>query len=530
MLKIDNIKGNIFGGITAGIIALPLALAFGVASGLGAAAGLWGAIIVCFFATLFGGTPTQISGPTGPMTIVIASLVVTYPNNPKIIFMTIFLAGLFQIALSFSKVAKLVHYVPYPVISGFMSGIGVIILMLQLAPFLGLNADGSPVEQLFYVFKHLQDINVSAIILGIFSLLIIFFTPKKITRYCPSSLIALIIGTIVSIILHLDIKTIGEIPFGFPHFELGIISIKDFQAIIPLAITLAVLGAIDSLLTSLVADSITNTKHDSNKELFGQGLGNAVAGLFGGLAGAGATMRTVINVNSGATGRLSGVIHSLFLICLALFFAPFASKIPLAILAAILIKVGIDIIDYKYLNVITRSQKSDVFVMLTVFILTIVDNLIFAVGVGIVISSVLFAAKESKDIVVDIYDHEIPFLDEECSKYIGIIHIDGMFFFGSASTVLARSEHLIEKETVIIDCEKVKSIDISATYALEKMITNLKNRNIHVIVVFNNVKIAMKEYQAGLYPLLTRHDTTLTLKRAVEKAIRYHNKLLETKN
>ena len=195
MLKIDNIKGNIFGGITAGIIALPLALAFGVASGLGAAAGLWGAIIVCFFATLFGGTPTQISGPTGPMTIVIASLVVTYPNNPKIIFMTIFLEGLFQIALSFSKVAKLVHYVPYPVISGFMSGIGVIILMLQLAPFLGLNADGSPVEQLFYVIKHLQDINVSAIILGIFSLLIIFFTPKKITRYCPSSLIALIIGT-----------------------------------------------------------------------------------------------------------------------------------------------------------------------------------------------------------------------------------------------------------------------------------------------------------------------------------------------
>ena len=266
-----NLKGNIFGGITAGVIALPLALAFGVASGLGAGAGLWGAIIVCFFATIFGGTPTQISGPTGPMTVVVASLALAYPNNPKIIFMAIFLAGLFQIALSFSGVAKLVHYVPYPVISGFMSGIGVIIILLQVAPFIGLEASGTPVEQIFYVFKHLPNISLSAIGLSLFALAIIFLTPKKITKYCPSSLLALIAGTLVAIFMQLDVKTIGEIPLGLPHFELGLISIKDFQSIIPLGITLAILGSIDSLLTSLVAASITNTKHDSNKELLGQG-------------------------------------------------------------------------------------------------------------------------------------------------------------------------------------------------------------------------------------------------------------------
>ena len=521
-----NLKGNIFGGITAAVIALPLALAFGVASGLGAGAGLWGAIIVCLFATIFGGTPTQISGPTGPMTVVVASLVLAYPNNPKIIFMAIFLAGLFQILLSFSGVAKLVHYVPYPVISGFMSGIGVIIILLQIAPFIGLEASGTPVEQIFYVLQHLKNISLPAVGLSVFALLIIFLTPKKIAKYCPPSLIALIAGTVVAILMHLDVKTIGEIPLGFPHFELRIISLKDLQAIIPLGITLAILGSIDSLLTSLVADSITNTKHDSNKELLGQGLGNAIAGMFGGLAGAGATMRTVINVNSGATGKLSGIVHSLFLICIVLFFAPFASQIPLAILSAILIKVGIDIIDYKYLSILTRSAKSDIIVMITVFILTVIDDLIFAVGVGIVISSILFAVKASQDLVIDVYDHEMPLLDGDCKKYIGIIHIDGMFFFGSASTVLARSESLLEKETVIIDCQKVKSLDISATYTLEKMISNLNDRNIHVIVVFKNVKLAMDQYQRGLYPLLTRHDTTLSVNRAVEKAIRFHKKSL----
>ena len=518
-----NLKGNLFGGITAGVIALPLALAFGVASGLGAGAGLWGAILVGFFASIFGGTATQISGPTGPMTVVIASLVLAYPNNPKVIFTAIFLAGLFQICLSFTGVAKFIHFVPYPVISGFLSGIGVIIIALQIAPFLGLQASGTPIEQLFYVLKHVPNINISAIILSLIALAIIFLTPKQIAKYCPTSLLALVIGTVVAIAFHFDVKTIGEIPLGLPHFELGIISFKDFQSIIPLALTLAVLGSIDSLLTSLVVDSLTNTKHNSNKELVGQGIGNAVAGMFGGLAGAGATMRTLININSGATGRLSGVVHSLFLICVVLFLAPFASQIPLAILASILIKVGVDIIDYKYLKVLVHSPKADILVMATVFALTVLDDLIFAVGVGIVLSAVLFAIRSAKDLKVNTYDHEIPYLDGDCKLYLGILHIDGMFFFGSASTVLARSEALLTKETIIVDCQKITSMDISATFALENMISRLKEDNIHVIVVFNNTKIAREQLFSGLSESISREDVTLSVKRAIEKAVKYHS-------
>lgn len=519
-----NLKGNLFGGITAGVIALPLALAFGVASGLGAASGLWGAIIVGFFAAIFGGTATQISGPTGPMTVVIASLVLTYPNNPKVIFTAIFLSGLFQICLSFTGVAKFIHFVPYPVISGFLSGIGVIIISLQIAPFLGLQANGTPIEQLFYVAKHLPEVSFSAIILSLIVLGIIFLTPKKIAKYCPTSLLALIIATVVSIVFHFDVKTIGEIPLRLPNFELGIISFHDFQAIVPLALTLAVLGSIDSLLTSLVVDSLTNTKHNSNRELMGQGIGNTIAGMFGGLAGAGATMRTLININSGATGRLSGVVHSIFLICVVLFLAPFASQIPLAVLAAILIKVGIDIIDYKYLKVLVHSQKADILVMTTVFVLTVLDDLIFAVGVGIVLSALLFAIHSSKNLKIDTYDHEIPYLDGDCKLYLGILHIDGMFFFGSASTVLARSEALLTKETIIVDCQKITSMDISATFALENMIARLKGDNIHVIVVFNNTKIAREQLFSGLSESISREDITLSVNRAIEKAVKYHSK------
>lgn len=519
-----NLKGNLFGGITAGVIALPLALAFGVASGLGAAAGLWGAIIVGFFASIFGGTNTQISGPTGPMTVVIASLVLAYPNSPKIIFMAIFLAGLLQICLSFTGVAKLIHFVPYPVVSGFMCGIGVIIILLQLAPFLGLEANGTPIEQIFQVFKHLPNISLEAIILSLVALITIFLTPKKIAKYCPSSLLALIIGTVVAMAFHFDVKTIGEIPLGLPHFELGLISFKDFQAILPLAITLAILGSIDSLLTSLVVDSITNTKHNSNKELVGQGIGNAIAGMFGGLAGAGATMRTLININSGGTGRLSGVTHSIFLICVVLFLAPFASQIPLAVLAAILIKVGIDIIDYKYLKVISHSSKADILVMATVFVLTVIDDLIFAVGVGIVLSAVLFAVRASQDLKVDTYNHEIPNLQGDCKLYLGILHIDGMFFFGSASTVLARSEALLEKETIIVDCQKIKSMDISATFALETMISRLKDDNIHVVVIFNNTRIAREQLFSGLSQSISRHDIAFSMDSAIKKATKYHLK------
>ena len=516
-----NIKGNIFGGLTAGVIALPLALAFGAASGLGAAAGLYGAILVCLFATIFGGTPTQISGPTGPMTVVIAAIAAAYSGNLKIVFFAIMLAGIFQILLGISKVGKYIKYVPYPVISGFMSGIGVIIILLQINPLLGFDSPGSTIDAISGLFSSIKNVSFHSLITGILTLLIVFLTPKSITKKVPSALIALIGVTILSIIFNLDVKVIGDIPSSLPEIQFSLPSLKDFIDIVPVALTLAILGSIDSLLTSLVADSITKTKHNSNKELIGQGIGNFAAGMFGGIAGAGATMRTVVNVNSGATGRLSGIVHSLFLICVILFFAPYASVIPLPVLSGILVKVGFDIIDYKFIKIIKAAPKSDLLVMLIVFLITVFDDLIFAVGAGIVLSSLLFAINVSRQFDIKIKEPQSNDENEcniERNENILIMHIKGIFFFGSASQLLSRLEDVMDRQCVIIDCKTIKSMDISAVFALEEMILRLKDKGIQVVLLLNNRKLAGKMFRQGLFNVISRKNIAYDEELAMQKA------------
>lgn len=520
-MKLKDIQGNIYGGITAGVIALPLALAFGATSGLGASAGLWGAVIVSLFATIFGGTPSQISGPTGPMTVVVAAMVLANPDNPALIFMTILLAGLFQIIFGVLKIGKFVNYVPYPVISGFMSGIGAIIILLQLNPIIGVSFEGAPISHLFNFFASLKTTDVQSLILGVITLLIVFFTPKKINKKIPATLIALALVTGAAILFNFDVKTIGEIPAAFPNFSFPLIGLDGLKIALPLAFTLAMLGSIDSLLTSLVADSLTKTKHNSNKELIGQGLGNMAASLFGGLAGAGATMRTVVNVKSGGTSRLSGIIHSVFLVFVVLFLAPVASKIPLAVLAGILVKVGFDIIDYKFLKILKLAPKSDLAVMFFVFLITVLDDLIFAVGVGIVLSSVLFAVKISREMSVKIAVPEEDCedcLDNDALNHILIMRIKGVFFFGTASQVLSRLEHIMDTQHLIIDCKTIKFMDISAAFALEDMIVRLKDNGIKVSLVLSDRKMAGKLLRYGLIKLISKDNIFFDVETASQKA------------
>lgn len=509
-MNLNRLKGNIFGGITAGVIALPLALAFGIASGLGAVSGLYGAIILCFFASLIGGTPTQISGPTGPMTVVIASMVANHPNNLNLVFFTIFLAGIFQIILGFCKVGKFVQYLPYPVISGFMSGIGVIILLLQVNQFLGLDYSGHPALSLINVAKNFGHINPLCPILGIAVLLIIIFTPKKLRNYFPPTLLALLIITVLSIVLGLDVPTIGTIPQSLPSIKLGMINFQEFRIVLPIAMTLAVLGSIDSLLTSVVADSLTKTKHKSNKELIGQGLGNLVTSLFGGLAGAGATMRTVVNIKSGGTTKLSGIIHSIFLILVVIFFGSFVSKIPLAVLAAILFKVGFDIIDYKFLKIIKHAPKSDIFVMIAVFLITVFDDLIFAVGIGVVLSSVLFVARSAQDTKLKMNATDDYFEETDNDKAI-ILHVNGNLFFGSSSFLLSQLQTLKQYETVIIDLRNAINIDISAVFAIEDMIIRMKEQGIETLIVFEDRKTASKLLRLGLRHIISKENIKFSL-------------------
>ena len=478
----NNLKGDIFGGITAAVIALPLALAFGVASGAGAVAGMYGAIILGFFASLLGGTPTQISGPTGPMTVVIASAIALFAGDINAVMCVIFLTGIFQIIFGFTKIGKYVKYIPYPVISGFMSGIGLIIIILQLNPFLGLPGLGSVIQTLYNLPTTFNNISVQALFVSVATLLIMFFTPKRISKVVPTALIALVLMTVVSVSFDFDIPTIGVIPNSLPEFSFPSFGIDQSKDILVLSITLALLGTIDTLLTSLVADSITKTKHNPNKELIGQGIGNTIISLVGGIAGAGATMRTVINVKSGGTTRLSGIIHAITLLCIMLFLAPIASQIPLAVLAGILMKVGIDILDYKFLQIARTAPRHDLLVMFAVFFLTVFVDLIVAVGTGIVMASMLIVYRIAIESKVKVRFHKEG-VDNVINKDIRIINIDGAFFFGSASIFEDTVSKVLDTKKVVVNCLNVPFIDISAIFALEEMILKLQDLDIEVVLV-----------------------------------------------
>ncbi|MBD3830226.1 MAG: SulP family inorganic anion transporter, partial [Arcobacter sp.] len=458
----NRVKNDIFAGITAAVVALPLALAFGVASGAGAIAGLYGAIILGFFAALFGGTPTQISGPTGPMTVVFASAIATFPNDFSTVMTIVFLAGLMQISFGIVGIGKWIKYIPYPVISGFMCGIGVIIIILQINPFLGVDSYTS----IIYTVTHLLDtfgkINYEAVILATLTLIIMFLTPKKISKIIPPALIALVSMTLLSIFLSFQVKVIGEIPMGLPDFVLPMsFDILKLSTILTLSITLALLASIDSLLTSVVADSKTKTKHDSKKELIGQGIGNAICSFFGAIPGAGATMRTVININSGATTKLSGMVHSITLLLIVLFLAPLASKIPLAVLSGILVKVGFDILDYKFLKVLTKITKQNLIIMITVFLLTVFVDLIMAVGVGITISSIMAVYQVSRNTQIKTARSKVSFDIDIENQDVKIIKVNGSLFFGTAAFLEDKLEKVKNCKKIIIDCKNVSFFDIS---------------------------------------------------------------------
>lgn len=482
------LKGDLFGGLTAGIVALPLALAFGVASGAGAAAGLYGAIALGLVAAILGGTRVQISGPTGPMTVVFASALAAFGGSLEMALAVVLVGGLIQIGLGLMKTGVLVRYIPYPVISGFMSGIGVIIILLQFAPFLGADPASSPLKALGQLPQTLSAFNLQAFILGGLTLLIVFSTPIRISRYIPSPLLALILCTLLSIFLGFEVPVIGHIPTGLPELHMPHFTLEQWSLIFSLGLTLALLGSIDSLLTSLVADSVTQTRHQPNRELIGQGLGNILCSFIGGLPGAGATMRTVVNVNSGGKTRVSGVVHALFLLTLLLGLAPLAAQIPLAVLAGILIKVGIDILDYRLLRLLKTAPKPETLIMATVFALTVLVDLVMAVGVGVVLAMGLLTWRVAKEADISFSDshnhhsHQI----EKVGPGVRVVQVKGPLFFGSTSQMLDRIEkvdQVVGTHDIIFDCRKVDFLDLTAIFTLDDMAGRLNDQHIRARVV-----------------------------------------------
>ncbi len=504
LFDFKNIKGDLFGGITAGIVALPLALAFGVQSGMGAIAGLYGAMVLGMVAAVFGGTATQVSGPTGPMTVISAMIIAaaievsgSLQAGMGIIIASFLLAGGFQILFGLFKIGKYIKYLPYPVLSGFMTGIGVIIILYQVYPFMGHGSAKSTFDIFLNIGEPLSALNWSAIGLGGLTVGIIYLFPK-ITPAVPSALVALVVATLAAFFMKLDVPLIGDIPSGIPELKIGTILSIDpgmYWTIIEFAVMLAALGTIDSLLTSVIADNITKTQHNSNRELIGQGIGNVAAALIGGLPGAGATMRTVVNINAGGKTRLSGLIHGLLLAGILFGFGKYASYIPLSVLAGILITVGIGIIDYKGLRHLRRVPRADALILIVVLLITVFGNLLHAVGVGVVLACVLFM-KNSSDLAESGtsvkafagFDGEQPW-DDENSVYkeykgkIYIKHLYGSLFFGFTF----RFQQLIRElddgvKVLIIRMNKVPHIDQSGVYAMEEAITDLQNRDVVVLL------------------------------------------------
>ena len=573
----SNIKGDLLGGLTAGIVALPLALAFGVSSGLGPSAGLYGAIFLGFFAALFGGTPTQISGPTAPMTavsmVVIAGIIGA--NNGSVeqalpyILMVFLLSGLFQITLGVLGFGKYIKYIPYPVVSGFMTAIGVIILITQCLPILGYEVKND--IQLIEQFKPLAEehllekilveetsegllvlenfeetikraneidqttiyeeaqslaknnasgvigtfktlpralgkINWIEVILALSTIFIIYGF-KKITTAIPSTLVALFIVTGMAIILNVSYLPIQKMPSGFPQFQLEVFSKFSFYQIIPYigtALTLALLGAIDSLLTSVVADNLTKTRHLPNKELIGQGIGNSIGSLFGGIPGAGATIRTVVNIQAGGKTPISGMVASLALLLILLVLSPLASQIPAAVLAGILVTVGIGVIDYKGLKALNKIPKTEILIMLVVLLLSVFWNLVYAVGIGLVLAALFFMKKmgdiSNDDARVTSVTKEKAWKDEKLLsnlflENVFIKHLNGPLFFGFTSDFINVSKQIPkEAKILIIRMDRVPYIDQSGLFALEDVLMELNEKNIvcFMVGIQSQPKLLMK--------------------------------------
>ena len=582
-----HIKGDIFGGLTAGIVALPLALAFGVSSGLGPTAGLYGAIFLSFFAALLGGTNTQISGPTAPMTavsmVIISTLIAANDGSVEkalpIILAVFILAGLMQVALGFLKLGKYIRYIPYPVVSGFMTAIGLIILITQLLPVLGYYAKedisyvdtfkpqaeaiilsnileeesggsllvlddfsetvsrGSTVsqEQIFeesqtlaaksasgvlgairVLPSALKNINWIELLLALGTIIIIYGF-KRITTAVPSTLVALLVMTGVAILFVPSYRPITAIPQGFPVPKWEIFTELRLSELLPYvftALTLSLLGAIDSLLTSVVADNMTKTRHKPNKELIGQGIGNSISAMFGGIPGAGATIRTVVNINSGGKTRISGMIAGIVLLMILLLFSSAASTIPAAVLAGILVTVGIGVMDYKGLRAIPSLPRdirigkigisSEVVVLLVVMFLSTVWNLVYAVGIGLVMASLMFMKKigdltESSSEVTTGSKEKL-WEDEKGSAIlknddIAIKHINGPLFFGSTDGFQKLAKTISKgANTVLFRFDRMEYIDQSGLYALEDLLVDLskQQKRIYFINLQNQPRYMME--------------------------------------
>lgn len=528
-----NLRGDLFGGLTAGVIALPLALAFGEASGAGPIAGLYGAIIVGFFASLFGGTGAQVTGPTGPMVVVFAGVFAALSDRPELIFGVVVLAGLMQIAFGVLRFGQYIRLVPYPVVSGFMSGIGCIIIALQFSRLFGHEPEGGgTIPALAAIPGSVMDPNFAALGLGVTTLLIVFKWPKTWGKFVPPPLAALVICTVASSLIG-GAPVLGDIPTGLPSFIMPAFSQDTLFIVVEAAFLLALLGAIDSLLTSLVADNMTRTRHDSNQELIGQGIGNTIAGMFGAVPSAGATMRTAVNIRTGGLTKVSGMTHSVLLLAVVLALGPLASQIPHAVLAGLLVKTGYDIIDIAYLKRAHKGPRWDLALMVLVVLLTVFVDLITAVIAGVVMAALAFVKQiadaqlkalgdvTNEGLSVDLSEEEEALLKRAGNK-ITLFDFGGPLSFGAAADVGHQvREKSKGKSAMILDFSRVTHVDVSAARAMETIGSDAHSANKEVYVSGMNDEVRTMLKGLNNEYCLSHGDNFATRLDAIKDAVEF---------
>ncbi len=495
---LSNLRGDMFGGITAGVVALPLALAFGEASGAGPIAGIWGAIVLGVVASLLGGTPSMISGPTGPMVVVFAGVYASVDENASLVFAAVVLGGLLQILFGFIQLGKYIRLVPYPVISGFMSGIAVIIVALQASRLFGGEPEGrGTVAGLEAIPDAVQNVNWNALGVAVVALIIVFGWPKRLASVVPGALVALVAGTVAGQLLG-DVPTIGEIPFGFPDVVLPTLTADTAAIILEGAIIFAILGSIDTLLTSLVADNMTQGRHDSNRELVGQGIGNALVGLVGGMPGAGATSTSVVSIRAGGRTRLAGLFYSLLLVAVVFVAGPLAEQIPTAVLAAILVKVAWDILDISYLKRAHQGPRWDLVLMAVVLAMTVFVDLITAVAIGVVMAAMGFIKRLADEQLATFDITDDPRSEEELALLrraegrVAMFRFDGPLSFGAAADLghHVRERTAGETRAMVLDFGRMSFVDVSAITAIETIFDDAQSSKTSVFIARMNTEVA----------------------------------------
>jgi len=536
--QFSNWRGDVFGGVTTAIVSLPLALAFGVASGVGPTAGLYGAVCVGLFAALFGGTPTLISEPTGPMTVVMTTIVAEMLSlDPDqglgMAFTVVMLAGILQILFGIFKLGKYITLMPYSVISGFMSGIGVILIILQIGPLLGqATPRGGVLGTLQALPTLVVNLRWPELVLGLISIGIIVAWPKAWRRYAPPQLVALVVGTMLSLWVFgdTDIRRIGEIPTGFPELQRPIFALAHWRTIMVNAILLGILGCIDTLLTAVIADSVTRTEHNSDKELIGQGIGNFISGICGGLPGAGATMGTVVNIQTGGKTHLAGVTRAVILLVIVLGAAQLTQPIPMAVLAGIALKVGIDILDWSFLKRAHSVSLRGAAIMYGVLFLTVFVDLIVAVGVGIFVANIITIERlsqvQSKSVkLITDTDDDVRISPEEKQLLdlgkgrILLFYLSGPMIFGLSKAIAREHNSMQATDILVMDLTDVPMMGVTASLAIENAIRDAVDKGIQVFLVGASEKLLTRLERLGIFQVVPKDNLFSTRLQGLQTAV-----------